>query len=147
MLKILKKQLSTSEMYANHYAKRVANNSFWSYINKNHDTRARLSVSNHYHLLAWMHGANIIVAPRVKTRPEGHSWSNRIKKIHKQVLRESSELTTMTSVSVRFEGVTASHRFELQSETKDDHQQSRKLRKCLSCSRCRKPKRVLVQVT
>ena len=54
----------------------------------------------------------------------------------------------MTSVSVRFEGVTASHRFELQSETKDDHQQSRKsLRKCLSCSRCRKPKRVLVQVT
>ena len=34
------------------------------------------------------------------------------------------------------------HQFELQSETKDDHQQSRKLRKCLSRSRCRKPKRV-----
>ena len=34
----------------------------------------------------------------------------------------------MTSVSVRFEKMTASHRFELQSETKDDHQQSRKLR-------------------
>ena len=50
---------------------------------------------------------------------------------------------TMTSVSVRFEEMTASHRFELQSETKDDHQQSRKLRKCLSRSRCRKPKRVL----
>ena len=33
-----------------------------------------------------------------------------------------SELTTMTSVSVRFEEMTASHRFELQSETKDDHQ-------------------------
>ena len=28
----------------------------------------------------------------------------------------------MTSVSVRFEEMTASHRFELQSETKDDHQ-------------------------
>ena len=42
----------------------------------------------------------------------------------------------MTSVSVRFEEMTASHRFELQSETKDDHQQStaesRKLRKCLT---------------
>ena len=38
----------------------------------------------------------------------------------------------MTSVSVRFEEMTASHRFELQSETKDDHQQSRKLRKYLS---------------
>ena len=38
----------------------------------------------------------------------------------------------MTSVSVRFEEMTASHRFELQSETKDDDQQSRKLRKCLS---------------
>ena len=50
---------------------------------------------------------------------------------------------TMTSVSVRFEEMTASRRFELQSETKDDHQQSRKLRKCLSRSRCRKPKRVL----
>ena len=50
---------------------------------------------------------------------------------------------TMTSVPVRFEEMTASHRFELQSETKDDHQQSRKLRKCLSRSRCRKPKRVL----
>ena len=35
------------------------------------------------------------------------------------------------------------HLFELQSETKDDHQQSTKLRKCLSRSRCRKPKRVL----
>ena len=33
----------------------------------------------------------------------------------------------MTSVSVRFEEMTASHRFELQSETKDDHQQSRKI--------------------
>ena len=33
----------------------------------------------------------------------------------------------MTSVSVRFEEMTASHRFELQSETKDDHQQSSKL--------------------
>ena len=31
--------------------------------------------------------------------------------------------------------MTASHRFELQSETKDDHQQSRKLRKCLSRNR------------
>ena len=40
----------------------------------------------------------------------------------------------MTLVSVRFEEMTASHRFELQSETKDDHQQSRKLRKCLSGS-------------
>ena len=50
---------------------------------------------------------------------------------------------TMTSVSIRFEEMMASHRFELQSETKDDHQQSRKLRKCLSRSRCRKPKRVL----
>ena len=52
------------------------------------------------------------------------------------------QLTMMTSVSVRFEEMTASHRFELQSETKDDHQQSRKLRKCLSRSRCRKPKTV-----
>ena len=34
----------------------------------------------------------------------------------------------MTSVSVKFEEMTASHWFELQSETKDDHQQSRKLR-------------------
>ena len=41
----------------------------------------------------------------------------------------------------------ASHRFELQSETKDDHQQSMKLRKCLSRRRCRKPKRVIFQVT
>ena len=49
----------------------------------------------------------------------------------------------MTSVSVRFEEMTASHWFELQSETKDDHQQSRKLRTCLSRSGCRKPKRVL----
>ena len=40
---------------------------------------------------------------------------------------------TMTSVSVRFE-MTASHRFELQSETKDEHQQSRKLRKMMSLS-------------
>ena len=31
----------------------------------------------------------------------------------------------MTSVSVRFEEMTASNRFELQSETRDDHQQSR----------------------
>ena len=46
-------------------------------------------------------------------------------------------------VSVRFEEMTASHRFDLQSETKDDHQQSRKLRTCLSRSRCREPKRVL----
>ena len=51
----------------------------------------------------------------------------------------------MTSVSVRFEEMAASHRFELQSETKDDQEQSRKLRKCLSQSRgrCRKVKRVL----
>ena len=48
----------------------------------------------------------------------------------------------MTSVSVRFEEMTASHWFELQSETKDDHQQSRKLRTRLSRSCCRKPKRV-----
>ena len=41
----------------------------------------------------------------------------------------------MTSVAVRFEELTASHWFELQSETKDDHQQSRKLRKCLSRNR------------
>ena len=40
----------------------------------------------------------------------------------------------MTSVSVRFEEMTASHRFELQSETKDEHQQSRKLRKMMSLS-------------
>ena len=48
----------------------------------------------------------------------------------------------MTSVSVRFEEMTASHGFELQrshgfelqSETKDDHQQSRKLRKMMSLS-------------
>ena len=53
----------------------------------------------------------------------------------------------MTSVSVRFEEMTASHRFELQSETKDNHQQSRKSRTCLSRSLCRKPKRVLFQVT
>ena len=34
----------------------------------------------------------------------------------------------MTSESVRFEEMTpASHRFELQSETKDDQQQSRKI--------------------
>ena len=26
--------------------------------------------------LAWMHGANTIVDPRVKTRPEGHSWES-----------------------------------------------------------------------
>ena len=90
-----------------------------------------------------MHGANTIVDPRMKTRSEGHSWESNKKKIHKKkVLPESSELTTMTSVSV-FEEMTASHRFELRSETKDDHQQSRKLRKCLSRSPCRKPKRVL----
>ena len=53
----------------------------------------------------------------------------------------------MSSVCVRFEEMTASHRFELQSETKDDHQQSMKLRKCLSRRRCRKPKRVIFQVT
>ena len=47
-----------------------------AYINKNHDTLTRLSVSNHYRLLAWMHGANTIVHPRVKTRPEGHSWES-----------------------------------------------------------------------
>ena len=42
-------------------------------------------------------------------------------------------------VSVRFEEMEASHRFELQSETKqDNHQQSTKLRKCLSRSRCRR---------
>ena len=41
---------------------------------------------------------------------------------------------TMTSVSVRLEEMTASHRFELQSETKDEHQQSRKLRKMMSLS-------------
>ena len=40
----------------------------------------------------------------------------------------------MTSVSVRFEEMMASHRFELQSETKDDHQQSRKLRKMMFLS-------------
>ena len=34
----------------------------------------------------------------------------------------------MTSVSVRFEEMRASDRFELQSEPKDDHQQSRKLK-------------------
>ena len=28
------------------------------------------------HLLAQMHGANTIVDPRVKTRPEGHSWES-----------------------------------------------------------------------
>ena len=47
----------------------------------------------------------------------------------------------MTSASVRFEEMTESDRFELQSETKDDHQQSRKLRKCLSRRCCRKPKK------
>ena len=66
-----------------------------------------------------------------------------LKKYINKSLTESSELATMTSVSVRFEEMTASHRFELQSETKDNHQQSRKLRKCLSRSHCRKPKRVL----
>ena len=40
----------------------------------------------------------------------------------------------MSLVSVRFEEMTASHRFELQSETKDDHQQSRKLRQMMSIS-------------
>ena len=52
----------------------------------------------------------------------------------------------MTSVSVRFEEMTASHRFELQSETKDDHQQSRKLRKCLSNSRCRNNRGNIIQL-
>ena len=32
---------------------------------------------------AWMHGANTIVDPQVKTRLEGHSWESN-KKIHKQ---------------------------------------------------------------
>ena len=49
----------------------------------------------------------------------------------------------MTLVPVRFEEMIASHWFELQSETKDDHQQSRKLRTRLSRSCCREPKRVL----
>ena len=62
---------------------------------------------------------------------EKDTIGNRIKKVHKQVSPESSELTTMTSVSV-FEEMTASHRFEIQSETRDDHQQSRKFRKCFS---------------
>ena len=48
----------------------------------------------------------------------------------------------MTSVSVRLEEMTASLRFELQSETKDNHQQSRNLGN-VSHSRWRKPKRVL----
>ena len=74
-----------------------------------------------------MHGENTIVDPRVKTRPEGHSWES--KKRKKKHIRksypnlQSYTLTTMTSVSVRFEEMTASHRFELQSESKDDHQQ------------------------
>ena len=49
----------------------------------------------------------------------------------------------MTSVTVRFEEMTASHRFELQSETKDDNQQSRNLGN-VSRGRCRKPKKVLI---
>ena len=74
-----------------------------------------------------MHGENTIVDPRVKTRPEGHSLG--IEKKKKKHIRksypnlQSYTLTTMTSVSVRFEEMTASHRFELQSESKDDHQQ------------------------
>ena len=28
------------------------------------------------HLLAWTHGANTIIDPRVKARPEGHSWES-----------------------------------------------------------------------
>ena len=82
-----------------------------------------------------MHGANTIVDPRVKTCPEGHSWESK-------VLPKSSKLTTMTSVSVRLEEMTASLRFELQSETKDNHQQSRNLGN-VSHSRWRKLKRVL----
>ena len=41
-----------------------------------------------------MHGENRIVDPRVKTRPEGHSWESkkRKKKTYTKVLPESSEL-------------------------------------------------------
>ena len=41
-----------------------------------------------------MHGENTIVDPRVKTRPEGHSWESkkRKKKTYTKVLPESSEL-------------------------------------------------------
>ena len=57
-------------------------------------------------------------------RPEGHSWESNKKNTSTKVLPESYELTTMTSVSVRFEEMTASHRFELlQNEIKDDLQQ------------------------
>ena len=68
-----------------------------------------------------MHGENTIVDPRVKTRPEGHSWES--KKRKKKHIRKSYPNLPMTLVSVRFEEMTASHRFELQSESKDDHQQ------------------------
>ena len=80
-----------------------------------------------------MHGANTIVDPRVKTSQEGHSWeSNKKKYINKSLSRIFRANNDNISICTRFEEMTANHRFELQSETKDNHQQSRKLKKCLS---------------
>ena len=81
-----------------------------------------------------MHGANTIVDPRVKTSQERHSWeTNKKKYINKSLSRIFRAINNdHIGICTRFEEMTANHRFELQSETKDNHQQSRKLKKCPS---------------
>ena len=60
--------------------------------------------------------------------------------IYLHILKQGPSLKRLgLSRSVRIEEMAARHRFELQSETKQgNHQQSTKLRKCLSRSHCRK---------
>ena len=43
-----------------------------------------------------MHGANTIVDPRVKTRPERHSWESNKKKIRFELQSETKGLRSST---------------------------------------------------